>query len=297
IARYERAMSLALETIAAASPLDRPDAIPSMIQPVLPPASVVEKPGARFLWLREFQALFQRELPLLRNPNEANGPTLLQSARAFEQCALAACNADSFAGFRAAANIADSIRESRVARIKDGHDDAELDQFLADWEQSLKGRESILSRNPAPADEIDPFRAGVLLPRAAALQKIRERKEARSRLRNEVDRWISRAGALLEDPATMADPVPLHAAAEQGSLLEDSGVWTEIASGPRSEAFFLHGLLELAAGMLENSPPERLRERASRLIRDARSLNPEIVTPWKEKLSPKIMSWLEGLPR
>ncbi len=297
IARYERAMALALDTLAAGSPLEKPDSMLLVIQPALFPASLGEKPGASFLWLSDLQALFQRELPVLRHPEGAFLPELLRTAGAFEAHALRAWEAGSFAGFRAAANVADAIRETRIAPLKDGRDDVGLGRVLGEWELALEGRRSILSRKPGAIEEVDAYRVGVLQARADALHKIRERMEGRIRLRRDLDLWLSHAERFLEDPATMASPRALRTAASDGSSLEHSDVWAEIAPGLRSRALFLHALLELVLGMLENGPPERIREQAGGLIRSARLLDPEVAGPWRDKLSPKIRAWLEESTR
>jgi hypothetical protein len=121
--------------------------------------------------------------------------------------------------------------------------------------------------------------------------------EGRAHLLKALNLWVTQAGRLLEDPATMARPESLRAAAREGAALEESGLWSQMPPGPQSQALFLHGLLELVLGILENCPPEGLRERAGGLIRNARSLDPEVAGPWKERLSPKLKAWLEGLPR
>jgi hypothetical protein len=292
LARHDRALLLTLETLSSASPLDSPETIPPMIQPVQLPATVTETPAPVYRWLQEFQALFEGELPTLRNPDAAGFRPLLDCAGAFDRSASRACAAGTFAGFRAAMNVSDSLRTTRLALLKDGRDDAQLTRAVADWEQSLSKREPLLAACAAAKGEAEAYRTTVLAPRRAALSKIRERMEQRTRLRQDLDLWISGSEQLLEDRTTMAHPSPLRTALRDASSLEAAAVWEEIGPGPRSKALYSHAVLELVLGLLEDAPADPLRERVGALLRSARALDPDVDKLWKDRLSPKLKAWL-----
>src|SRR5258708_2799929 len=96
LSRYERALDLALETMAATSPLENPDSLPLLLQPVLPPRMVADPTEGRFLWPREFLSTVQARLPELRAMKDAEAPKLLACARAFEEAAGHALSAGTF---------------------------------------------------------------------------------------------------------------------------------------------------------------------------------------------------------
>ncbi|RPH35102.1 MAG: hypothetical protein EHM91_17650, partial [Planctomycetota bacterium] len=135
--RYERSLELGLETVAVTSPIEKPDSIPLLLQPALPPATVIETPDGRFVWLRDFLVLTKKESALLRNPGAAPADEILRSARAFEQSSLKARAAGSFAGFRAALSVAHAIRASRIQMLAGGKDDSTLDRILQDGERAI----------------------------------------------------------------------------------------------------------------------------------------------------------------
>ncbi|MBV8880428.1 MAG: hypothetical protein JO332_10720, partial [Planctomycetaceae bacterium] len=290
-------MTLALETVAASSPLDQPESIAQLIRPVLPPATVADKPDPKGVWLREFLQLFEKELPILHSPDRCPTADLLRCAARFEASALRAGEAGSFAGFRASVNVADALCAARVALLSSGRDDDELEQVVQEWQKSLGARETFMSRGPAPADEVERYRQGGLAPRSAALKKSKERLESRSRLGKDLEAWGARARKALEDPATMTRPAALRSLAQEGAGLEGSGAWTEISRERRADALFLRGLLELVLGFLEGTPADKLREGSGALFRAARGLDPEAGKPWQGRLSPKIEAWLNAIPR
>lgn len=292
LTRYDHAMNLALETVASSPLSGKPDSLLPLLEPALVPPAVMEKPDARFVWLRDFYSLVERELPTLRAGDQASSAAVLRCARAFEQSALPAFDAGSFPGYRAALNVADTIRSARIASLASGRDDPQLDPFLSDSEQVLQRRETFLSRGSGPADEVRKYQTGVLAAGAAALRRVRERLDERRRLRSALDRWSSQGDRALLDPAVMGSPAALKAFAREGAPLENSTAWGELPPGLKAKVLFSRAILDLVAGILEGEAAGPIRERISPLIRSARTLDPEVEATWKERLSPKIRAWL-----
>jgi len=158
-----------LGTISAGFPLEKPDSMPLLIQPALLPASLEEKPNAAVRWWSGLQALLQSELPVLVHPVRIRLPDPLRTAGVLEAHPLRAWETGSFAGFQAPVNMADSIRETRIAQIKDGRDDAGLGLGRGGPQVELSGK-------PGAIEVLDAYRVGVLQAYAADLHWVRERR-------------------------------------------------------------------------------------------------------------------------
>jgi hypothetical protein len=283
--RYERSLELGLETVAVTSPIEKPDSIPLLLQPALPPATVMETPDGRFAWLRDFLALYRKEMPLLRNPSAAAPAEILRSGRAFEQSSLKALAAGSFAGFRASLSVAHAIRWSRIQLLSGGKDDSTLDGMLRDGEAALEEL-----RKGLPASEADS-----LANFAGRLRASRADLEARGQTRTRVQGWIERTERAFAK--SMADPDLLKELAKEASALEDLPTWTEAPARFRARVLFDSALLEGVAALLEGEPLSGLPERTTSKFRHARSLDPEVRKPWKGRLSPKLETWIEESER
>jgi len=289
---YDQAMTIALETIAASSWTGKPDSVPLLLRPALVPATVSEQPDARFVWLRDFLSLYERELPALRAWDKQDAAAVIHCAGGFEESAFRALEAGSFPGFRAALAVADTLRNSRMAGLDTAHEDAALDLILAASEKAVQRREAILSRTAGPSEEIDAYRKETLATALAALRRTRQTLEERRRLREDLDGWILRGTRTLSDPSSMSSPAALKAMIREGSPYEAAPAWKELPADRRARGLFLRGILELMAGILDGEAAGPLRERLEPVFRNARALDPGVAAPWKDLLSPKILDWL-----
>jgi hypothetical protein len=283
--RYERSLELGLETVAVTSPIEKPDSIPLLLQQALPPATVIETPDGRFVWLREFLALTKKEAALLRNPGAAPADEILRSARAFEQSSLKARAAGSFAGFRAALSVAHALRASRIQMLAGGKDDSTLDRMLQDGERAIEELKKGLPEAEAAA----------LAPFAARLRSSRADLESRGQTRTRVQGWIERTERAFAK--SMADADLLKELAREATALEELPSWVDAPARSRARVLFDSALLEAVAALLDGEPLSGLSERTTSKIRHARALDSDVRKPWKGRLSPKLESWVEDLER
>jgi len=293
LARYERALDLALETMAATSPLEKPDSLPLLLQPVLLPRMVIEPISDRFLWLREFLSTVQTRLPELRAMKDVEGPDVLACARTFEDAAGRALSAGTFPGFRAAMNIAHALRGSRIQVLSGGKDDAQLDRLLADSEDAALLEEKNLGKTP----ERDAYRTGVLVPHLERIREEREKLRRRTRLAGDLDRWIARSDQVLADRSSMANPKALREVAKELAPLERIPAWKEASASLRAKALYARSILEAVAALLDGDGAPEALDRAASGIRAARALDAGVDAPWKDRLSPKLKTWLDRLDR
>jgi hypothetical protein len=289
--RYDQAMTLALETIAASSWTGKPDSVPLLLRPALVPPSVSEKPDPRFVWLRDFLTLYERELPTLRAWDRQDAAAAIRCAGGFEESAFRAFEAGSFPGFRAAHNIADTLRSAKMSGLDAAHADPQLDLILGASEKALQRREAYLSRASGSSEEIESYKTETLATAVAALRRTRENLEERRRLRDDFDQWMLRGSRALSDPTSMSNPAALKTIAREGAPFEGTPAWKELPAGRRAVGLYLRGILELMAGILEGEAAGPLRERLEPVFRNARAMDPNVATPWKDRLSPKILDW------
>jgi hypothetical protein len=293
ISRYEKALDLALESMAVASPLEKPDSLPLLLQPVLLPKGLTDPPEGRFVWLRDFLGIVQNRLPELRSIKDLEGPKLIACARAFEEAGGRALAASCFPGYRAAMNIAQAVRWSRIQLLASGSDDPQLERLLVDSELVVLQQEKALGKAP----ERDAYRSSILEPHLERIRDERAKFRQRMRLVGDLDRWIARADLALADRSTMANPEALRATAKELGPLEGSAAWKESPAPVRAKALYARSILEAVAILLDADAPPGALDRASPGIRAARALDAGVDAAWKDRLSPKLKAWLERLDR
>jgi hypothetical protein len=279
VARYQRTLDLALEAAASASPLEKPDLIPSLLQPAVLPATVQKSPEARFVWLRDFLAVYARAQPFFQRPDSADAAPRLEAMKGFEDSATRAAQAGEAAGFRLAARLSDLLRDQRFVVLWAVGDESALYAFLKDSRQTLQHRESLMPKAPTFSSR-------------DALLKTEQRLDERRALREDLQSWINRAGGSLADRSTMSDPAALRAIANEESTLEQRPRWPEMPRDLQAGVLFHRALLDLVADVLSGdtagAPPSETTAR----LRKARLLNPAVDTAWAERLSPKLRSRL-----
>jgi hypothetical protein len=293
LGRYEKTLDLALDTVAVAPPMDKPDTIPQLLLPTLPPRTIGGATDARHAWLREFLATVQDRLPELRSQKDAEGTKIIACARSFEQSASRALESGTFSGFRAAMSIAVAVRWTRIQALSGGKDDAQLERLLADSEDAALQVDKTLGRSK----EFDAYRTGVLAPHVLRLREERERLRRRTGLASDVARWVGRADQVLAQRSSMANPDALRAVARDLAPLEELAAWKEAPPPLRARALFARSLLEAVSLLLEGEPAPEALDRAAAGVKAARALEARIDELWKDRLSPKLKTWLDRLDR
>lgn len=289
LARYERAMALALETVSLASPVDKAESIP-LLEAALVPPGVLRTPGAQVRWLQDFIALYKARLPMLKQLDGVKDSEALEAAQGFDEAAGKAVDAVLFPGFRASSHIADAIRESRLASLWGPGNDARLEAVLADFDRALQRREERLAAVPKEAKK--SYSTQILGRLLLSCDKARERLRERRQLDQELHEWLRRAEASFADPALMSDPAPLRTLAKEEIVLEQRPRWTEAAPDVAAQVLFARSVLDLVAAFLAGESGDLLREQAGARIRQSRTLDPGVDAAWKDRLSPKVRAWI-----
>ncbi len=293
LTRYEKTLDLALDTVAVAPPIDKPDTIPQLLLPGLPPRTVGAAPDGRSVWLQEFLSTVQDHLADLRSLKETEGPKVLSCAKAFEQSAARALQSGTFSGFRAAASIAVAVRWSRIQSLSGGKDDAQLDFLLSDSEEAALKLDKSLGRTK----EYDAYRSGILVPHLMRVREEWAKFRRRTGLTRDVARWAGRADQVLTQRTSMASPEALRAVAKELAPLEEVPAWKDTPASLRARALFARSLLEAVAILLDAEPAPGALDRAAAGVKAARALDPRVDDLWKDKLSPKLKTWLDRLDR
>jgi tetratricopeptide (TPR) repeat protein len=288
LARYEKALELALERAALAPPLEDPEAIPIMLRGAALPRSVAEPVAGRFVWLRSFLSLCEERLPKLRS-----GAGEPDSADAFEKSAVAAVEAGTPAGFRAARNIAQAIRWSRIEPLAGGRNDAELEPLIAGaLESSARCRKLLNGRK-----DLEGTLSTVVGSFEARVQRAGDQLAERKRFREQLNRWLAQSQETLGRPSTMADPDALRAAARSFDSLETHPAWPTAPSTVRAGALWTRGVLELIALLLEGEAVPAAVDRVAPRLKDARALDPAVAAAGERRLSPKLRDRIAALGR
>jgi len=289
LARYDRAMALALETVALASPVDKAETIP-LLEAALVPPSVLRTPGAPARWLQDFIALYRARLPLLKQLDGVKDSEAIEAAKAFDEAAGKALDAVLFPGFRASSHIADAIRETRLAGLWSAGDDVRLEAVLADFDRALQRREERLAA--VPKESKKAYGTQVLGRLLLSCDRARERLRDRRQLDQDLREWLRRAQTALVDPATMSEPARLRDLAKEEIVLEQRPRWSEAAPAVEAQVLFARSVLDLVAAILTGETGELLRDQAGARIRKSRTLDPGVDAAWNDRLSPKVRAWL-----
>jgi hypothetical protein len=280
VARAERALALALETAAEASPLEKPDLIPSILRPALLPPSVLRNPEGAFRWAREFLELYEKQLPALRNPAGASGAP--EAAKAFEASAAAAVAIGSVPAYRTAARVADALRDRRLAELWPGAGDDAVESFLKESENTIRAREALLTKAGTPGI------ADLLVPSRDTLRQASRRLGERRELRKAAEAWLARAEGGLADRETMSSPGALRALAREAGGPERNARWGELPAELRARVLYARAVLDLVADALGGESPDSPAAETLARAREAKGLHPGVEGWWAERISPKI---------
>src|SRR6185503_14165862 len=96
---------------------------------------------------------------------------------------------------------------------------------------------------------------------------------------------------------SMANPEALRAVAKELGPLEETAAWKEAPAPVRAKALYARAILEAVSVLLDADAPPGALDRAVPGIRAARALDAGIDALWKDRLSPKLKTWLDRLDR
>lgn len=300
IERYGRLLVLALDNLSAIDPITQGgSAIPFLTRAEIPRA-VEPKPDARFRWLRTFVVLYEGELERIRKAPSLEVDLLTKTAAAFDRAAEQALETGSFPGFRAANNVALSIRAARLRTLVDA-ERGEVEKLLASAEES--GRrcgEHLRRRIEKPgadlsAKELKSYKDGVLAARMKEVGSIRQAVEERASEQDQILETIRRAETALVHPDTMADQAALRKLESGLASVQSGPSWVRLPVEMRARSFLARSIAEAIIGLLKGEAKQKVRDRCGALAERAYGLDGKVVSRWRDRLSPKILALLDEI--
>ncbi len=304
---YETILVSRLDSISRTDPTYEADVVLPLLTPARVPPEVAKEPEARFRWLNEFCARYEKELDAVKTASTLEADRLLASSAAFDDLARAAAERALFNGFRAARNMGHAMRMARLRELADtaekpGSDlpgaadfKALVTRLLDATEGSRAKTEELLSglaaANGPEAEDARKYAAADLPYQKRQLEgvraKIREVTTAYER-RTAAQGVTVAAETKLLTPAIMGNPDECRKVSRALSE-QESQVWFESLPAPiRARTLFTRAVCEATAALLEAEPANRVAERCRGDLLRALSLDGSVNKSWQGKLSPRL---------
>jgi len=297
---YERVLSAGLRTVSLTDPVEKPESVLPVLMPARIPREVQRDSSAPFRWLEEFLTLYEREIDRVRGAASLKTDQAVKTAEAFEAVARQALEAGSFAAFRAARNVARSVRRARLGAA--GREDEEaVAALLSSWEAAARGWEADLRKRlkglPAGAerDETQAYLAGELAAESRQADSARSDRTEQARGRERLERAIRATETALSDAKVMADESELKKVVSEAAALEADPLFAAMPGAARARALFARALADMTAGFLEFETDQSVAARCKSALSKAYALDPKVDAAWRERLSPRLLAVLDGL--
>ena len=299
---YQRILTLALRNLSSTDPTRKPGSVLPALEPARIPPWVQRVSAPPFRWLESFISLYEKEVENVRMASSLKPEEVVRTAEAFEAAAGRALAADSFVGFRAARNVARSVRQARLGALESKDEEAAKAILVSSeragerWEGELRGRIE-RSAIPQARDEMKKYLLGELVTEGRQVREIRGRFQEKAQGRDRLREAIRTAEGSLLDPDTMADAAALREIGGKLSNLQAHPLFTELSRGERARAFFAHALTEGVGAFLEGNATGEVRKRCGPLASKGYALDGKVDQAWRERLSPKLLAVLDEIKR
>lgn len=316
IQSYETILTSRLDSISRTDPTYEAEVVLPLLKPARVPAEITKDPAPRFRWLLEFCAVYEKDLELVRGSATLDLDRLIPSAAGFDALAAKAIEIDLFNGFRAARNMAHSMRTARLKELAASADkpDTNLpgspafrdaaarllevsDASRAKAEEDLGAR---LSAGLGPTDDLKKYVEADLPYQKrqvdAVRGKIREVTVAYER-RVAAEAAAKAAEDGLVSPARMANPDECRKILQALSQLESQAYFETLPAPVRARVLFARAVGEGVTGFLEAEPPARVAERCKGDLLRAQGLDAGVQKPWQDagRLSPRLAALFDQI--
>jgi hypothetical protein len=311
---YETILVSRLDSISRTDPTYEAEVVLPLLKPARVPPEITKDPAPRFRWLNEFCALYEKELDFVRGSATLDLERLLPSAAAFDALAKRAMEIDLFNGFRAARNMAHSMRMSRLKDLAASADkpDSNLPGNVAFRESSARLLEASdvakveedlaarLASGTSPAEDLKKY-VETDLP----YQK-RQIEAVRGKFREVTVAWERRVSAeaaakeaedALVTPGRMSNPDEVRKIGQALSQLESLAYFETLPPGLRARVLYARAVSEAVTAFLDAEPPARAAERCRGDLLRATGLDAGVQKPWQEsgRLSPRLSALFEQI--
>jgi hypothetical protein len=315
---YETLLTSRLDSISRTDPTYESEIVLPLLKPARVPDTVMKDPEARFRWLVDFCAVYERELPIVRAAGTLDPAKILPSAEAFDALGRQALQIDLFNGFRAARNMAHAMRMARLKELALAADkpDSVLPGtagFKADTAKLLESLDASriraekdlaarVSASTAVSDELKKYIETDLPYQKRQIEavfgKVREVTVAYDRrVSAEASAKTAEDGILT--PGRMSDPAEARKISRALSQLESEAYFETLPAPVRARVLFARAVSEAVGAFLEADPPARVAEKVRGDVLRASGLDPGVAKPWLDggRLSPRLSVLFDQIRR
>jgi hypothetical protein len=294
-------LALQMEQLASRNPLEDPAARFRSLEEARIPPAVQRDVAPKFRWLDDFLAACEKSRESLEKAPRLDERAVCDAAQVFEQLAKQALDAEFLPGFRAARNVAHSLRLARLNALPSaglGVKETWSRSLLLDAaeEESRKNCEELLrprlekTSDPVVKEEMRKYLAETAVAyrqgAATALGRL---------ARPETEEQIDQAVAGLKTTAVIVDPDKLRGISSGLAALQSDAGFLKLKAADQARAIFVAAVAQVEAGFLEGEPREKIVERCAPFASKAYKLDANVSAPWRDQLSPKVLSLLEEL--
>ena len=303
---YEALLSSRLDSISRTDPTYEAEVVLPLLKPARVPPTVMKDPEARFRWLLDFCALYEKELETVKGAGALDPDRLLPSADAFDTLGRQALEIDLFNGFRASRNLGHAMRMARLRELATAADKPDT---------SLPGTPAFKSATSRLLDAADAARTKVEQDLAARgadgsedLKKYlesdlpyqkRQVETVRGKVREVTLAYERRvaaeaaaqaAEAEIQSPGLMADPAEGRRISRALSKLESEAYFETLPAVVRARVLFARAVCDAVVASREADPPSRVAEKCRGDLLRAAGLDAGVHKPWQDagRLSPRL---------
>jgi hypothetical protein len=295
--RFEQVMAQRLGDVALADPVAAGETIAGILKPAQIPATAVAKPGAPFVWLQKFVALWEKHLETARRSADLSADEVNALAEDFEKAALQALEAGVPSGFRASRHLAHGIRLAKLNKIATGAEDT-IDVktaaaiVKAALETSTRASEAVKT---LPQDDNFKTLENDVPARQKQVEDLSKKILDGNKERIRLTGPILTAEAALSDGDTLGDMAALGKLRNDLFELGSDANFGSLTGRLRARALMAHALAEATLAFLEGHDLPAVVGRCRVPAWRAFGFDPKVDERWNAKLSPKLKKVLEEI--
>ena len=310
---YETILISRLDSISRTDPTYEAEVVLPLLTPARVPPEVIKNPDARFRWLNDFCARYEKELDSVRGAATLETGRLLASAAAFDTLAASAAEIGLFNGFRAARNMGHAMRMARLKELAAAAEKPESDlpgdaafkassSGLLDASDASRTKAEAILTPKATAEDVKKYVAAELPYHKRQVDAVRAKiKEVTTAYERRVaaDSVAKDSESKILVPAVMASPDECRKVSRVLST-QESQVWFETLPAPiRARTLFARAVCEATAAFLEAETSARVAERCRGDLLRAIGLDASVQKPWQDqgRLSPRLVALFEQIKK
>ncbi len=276
-------------------------AVPSLKALRLPPV-LQKKPPPAFEWLDRFLALAEKDGGLLGKASALSSDEARRLGEALDRAAVESLDIGLFPGFRAAHQAAYAIVAARLRALDAASPpvpEPAFQEFMGTLTGSLercaaelRGRREKQGVPEAVAGNLKGYEEGELAGQRREIEEIGRAR--RQRIMSEsLTGWIKGLEESMRSLAMRPDAAPARGLASDAAETRSRPGFETLEPSVRARAFLVQAVSEAFAALLEGEAAEKALERCRPSASEAFKLDPQVVEPWRDRLSPKLLAILD----